>query len=85
MTKTAFQTRFGHYEFLIMSFRLMNAPAAFISLMNRTFKTNQELFVIVLIDEILIYSKSRKEHEENLRIVLRLLREKKSLCHILQV
>ena len=60
-----------------MSFGLTNAPAAFMSLMNRIFKPYLDLFVIVFIDDILVYSKSKKEHEENLRIVLEMLREKK--------
>ena len=62
-----------------MSFGLTNAPAAFMSLMNGIFKPYLYLFVIVFIDDILIYSKSRKEHEEHLKVVLELLREKR-LC-----
>ena len=60
-----------------MSFGLTNAPAAFMSLMNRIFNPYLDLIVIVFIDDILVYLKSRKEHEEHLRIVLEMLREKK--------
>ncbi|WMV25787.1 hypothetical protein MTR67_019172 [Solanum verrucosum] len=68
--KTTFKTRYVHYDFLVMSFGLTNAPTTFISLMNDVFKTFLDAFVIVFIDDILIYPKSKKEHAENIRIVL---------------
>ena len=75
--KTVFKTRYGHYEFLVMSFGLTNAPAAFMELMNRIFQPLLDICVIVFIDDILVYSKSNQEHEEHLRDVLSILREKK--------
>ncbi|GJR14227.1 putative reverse transcriptase domain-containing protein [Tanacetum coccineum] len=73
--KTAFRTHYGHYEFQVMPFGLTNAPAVFMDLMNRVCKPYLDRFVIVFIDDILIYSKSRKEHEGHLKLILKLLKE----------
>ena len=73
--KTAFRTRYGQYEFLVMSFGLTNAPAAFMDLMNRVFRPYLDRFVIVFIDDILVYSRSELEHETHLGLVLQTLRQ----------
>ncbi|CAN4123629.1 unnamed protein product [Withania somnifera] len=69
--KTAFRTRYGHFEFLVMSFGLTNAPAAFMDLMHRVLKPYLDSFVIVFIDDILVYSRSKSHHEQHLRVILR--------------
>jgi hypothetical protein len=73
--KTAFTTRYGLYEFVVVSFGLTNAPAYFMSLMNKVFMEELDRFVVVFIDNILIYSETAEEHEEHLRIVLERLRQ----------
>ena len=73
--KTAFKIQYGHFEFTVMPFRLMNAPTALIDLMNRVFQPYLDQFVVVFVDGILIYSQSEVEHEDHLRIVLQLLRD----------
>ena len=75
VSKTAFRIRYGHFEFLVMPFGLLNASTAFMDLMNRIFRPYLDQFVIVFIDDILIYSSSGKEHAEHLRIVLHTLQE----------
>jgi hypothetical protein len=72
--KTTFRTRYGLYEYTVMSFRLMNAPAYFMYLMNKVFMEYLDKFVVVFIDDILIFLKTEEEHETHLRLVLEKLR-----------
>ena len=73
--KTAFRTRYGHFEFTVMPFGLTKAPVAFMDLMHRIFQSYLDQFVVIFVDDILIYSQSEREHEYHLRIVLQLLRD----------
>ena len=73
--KTAFRTRYGHFEVTVMPFGLMNAPTAFMDLMHRIFQPYRDQFVVVFVDDILIYSQSESERGYHLRIVLQLLRD----------
>ena len=77
MQKTAFRTRYRHYEYTVMPFGVTNAPGVFMEYMNRIFHAYLDRFVVVLIDDILIYSKFEEEHAEHLKIVLQVLKEKK--------
>ena len=82
--KTAFRTRYGHYEFLVMPFGLTNAPVVFMDLMNCVCKPYLDKFVIVFIDDVVIYSRSEQEHAEHLRKLLELLKKKKLYAKFLK-
>ena len=73
--KTAFRTRYGHYEFVVIPFGIFNAPTTFMCLMNNVLSKYLDKFVVVFIDAILIYSKTKEEHDEHLQIILQVLRE----------
>ena len=75
--KTAFQSRYGHYEFVVMPFGLTNTPAAFMDLMHRVFRPYLDKFVVIFIDDILVYSKTREDHEGHLQTVLQTLKDHK--------
>ena len=73
--KMAFRTRYGHYEYIVMPFALTNALSVFMCLMNNLLHKYLDKFVVVFIDDILIYFKTKEEHEEHLKIILQVLRE----------
>ena len=75
VAKTAFVTRYGQYEFMVVSFGSTNVPTYFMNIMNKVFMDELEKFVVVFIDDILIYSETAKEHEKHLRVVLEKLRQ----------
>ncbi|KAA3473645.1 Transposon Ty3-I Gag-Pol polyprotein [Gossypium australe] len=77
VSNTTFKTRYRHYEFLVMPFGLTNSPSTFMDLTNRVFHPYLDQFIVVFIDDILIYFKCKLEHNEHLRLVLQTLSEKK--------
>ena len=85
ISKTTFQKRYEHYEFLAMSFGFTNAHATFMDIMYMVFRPYLNLFFIVFIDDILIYSINEEDHANHLRTVLQMLRDKRITCQVLQV
>jgi len=80
--KTTFRTKYGHYEYLVMPFGVTNAPVIFMDYMNCIFRSYLDKFMVVFIDDILIYSRSREEHELHLRQVLKVLKEKQLFANL---
>ncbi len=79
-----FKTHFGHYEFVLVPFGLMNAPSVFMNLMNAVFRKYLDKFVQVFLDDILIYSRTLEEHEEHIRLVPKCLRENQLYAELLK-
>jgi len=75
ISKTAFRTRYDHYEYLVMPFGVTNILSVFMDYMNRIFHPYLDSFVVVFMDDILVYSKTREEHEEHLRVVLQIVKD----------
>ena len=85
ISKTAFRTRYGHYDFLVMSFSLTNAPATFMDLINRVFRNYVDSFVIVFIDDILVYSKNESDHMGHLRVAFQTPKNINCMLNIVSV